>query len=68
MEELFNDERGDRPTREDELGEPDILESEVRQARKEMKRKNTEGSDDAAAVMHAGNFGIRKVTKLTNRL
>ena len=51
MEEVFCDERGDRPTMDGELTETEILEDEVEQALKEIRRETAKGSDGLAAVM-----------------
>ena len=51
MEELFYDEKEDRPVMEGELGGPETLKHEVRQALKEMKTEGAEGSDGVAAEM-----------------
>ena len=70
VEELFDDERGERPVMEGELGGPEILVDEVRQALKEMKREKAEGSDGVVSEMleAAGDFGIGKLTRLANRI
>ena len=70
VEELFEDERGDRPTMEGEIGGTGIMEDEVHQALKEVKREKAEGSDCVVIEMMeaAGDLGVRKVKKLANRI
>ena len=70
MEKLFYVEREDRLAMKREFGGPDILEDVVQKALKEMKRDKAERSDGVAAEMleAAGEFGIRRVTKLANRI
>ena len=70
VEELFDDQRGERPVLEGELEGPEILEDEVKLALREMKREKAEGSDGVVSEMleAAGEFGIRKLTRLANRI
>ena len=65
MEELFNDEKGVRPTMEGEFVGPEILENEVRQAPKKLKREKAEECDAVVTerLEAAGDYDITKVTK-----
>ena len=68
--ELFDDNRGDAPELRGEMEGPRILEGEVRQAVKDMKNDKAEGGDGVVAEMveAAGEFGIKKLTELANKI
>ena len=70
MEEVFDGDREEMPEVRGEMSGPTILEDEVRQAVREMKNDKAEGGDGVVAEMvdAAGEFGIKKLTKMANRI
>ena len=70
MEELYNDERGDKPNYEVVKPGPPILKEEVEKTVNSMKRRKTMGSDGIVVGMveAAGEFGIMKITELANKI
>ena len=70
VEELYNDERGDKPNYEVVEPGPPILKEEVEKAVKRMKRRKAVGSDGIVVEMVevAGEFGIMKITELANQI
>ena len=70
IEELFDDERGIKPTRKDEDYGEDILKSEVEFALRKMKRGKAPGPDQVNMEMldSAGEIGLEKLTELINKV
>ena len=70
IEQLFDDERGIKPTRKDEDYGEDILKSEVEFALRKMKRGKAPGPDQVNVEMldSAGEIGLEKLTELINKV
>ena len=70
VEELYSDQRGEKPDFGDIEPGPPILKGEVQKVVKNMKWRKSEGSDGVVVEMveAAGDFAIDKITKLTNAI
>ena len=70
IEELFDHERGIKPTRKDEDYGEDILKSEVEFALRKMKRGKAPGPDQVNVEMldSAGELGLEKLNELINKV
>ena len=70
VEELYSDQRGDKPDLGDIEPGPPILRREVEKVVNSMKWRKAEGSDGVVVEMveAAGEFGIRKITDLANTI
>ena len=70
VEQLYNDERRDKPNYEVVEPGPAILKEEVGKAVISMKRRMAVGSDGIVVEMveAAGEFGIMKITELANKM
>lgn len=67
---LFHDDRGPSPTIKKNIEGPKILESEIRNALKKMKRNKACGPDNinVELIEALGDFGIGKLTAIANEV
>lgn len=69
VEELYGDERGEKPEFEFWEPEPPLLRSEIERAVRRMKRRKAEGSDGIVVMIEAaGEFATVKIAELADKI
>ena len=70
VKDLFEDDRGVRPRLHIPMTGPELREEEIVRVMKNLKKGKSPGHDEITIdmMLASGNFGIRKIVELTNRI